>query len=523
MIHASSVGSRRLGWDVDDPSTNIHITKLESLIGLARVLGRQCDFEEVLRLVVEMASVLVQSDSALIMMINPQTRHTIKTVYAGTTTDEAHKHFVHTNIVGWVALHNSSFISPDIQSDTRFRKKIFHNVKAKAALCVPFRVENVMIGTLLLLNDDKKPSFTEQDMSLVENVAAIASPFLHRTADIARYFLAPLPKQSLLQKYSALGLLGKSEKFVGLLAAIEAAARCDVRVLLEGESGTGKELVARSIHRLGARSGYPFVAVDCGAIQPNLVESELFGHVKGAFTGALADRKGLLEEAQDGTVFIDEINNLPLEMQSKLLRVLQDQEIRPVGSNQTRKLNVRIVAASSLSLRKLVTESKFREDLYYRLNVYPISVPPLDERVEDIPLLANHFIKKYSSEHGKQIDGVHEEVLDFLRTRHWSGNVRELSNLMERLVTLAGDTKRIIDRTILPPELQKEFKKQKKIQRDAPLTKSLQESLAECEEELIRRTLESCEWNQSRAARSLRISEHALRYKMAKLGISKLA
>ena len=508
---------------MDDPSTNIQITKLESLIELARVLGRQYDFEEVLRLVVERASVLVQSDSALIMMINPQTRHTIKTVYAETTTDEAQRNFVHANIVGWVALHNSSFRSSDLQSDTRFRKKLFHTVKVKSALCVPFRVDNVVIGTLLLLNDDKKPSFTEHDVSLVEDVAAIVSPFLHRTAEIAQYFQAALPKQSLLQKYSALGLLGKSEKFIGLLAAIEAAARCDVRVLLEGESGTGKELVARSIHQLGVRSEHPFVAVDCGAIQPNLVESELFGHVKGAFTGALTDRRGLLEEADAGTVFIDEINNLPLEMQSKLLRVLQDQEIRPVGSNQTRKLNVRIIAASSLSLRKLVGENRFREDLFYRLNVYPISVPPLDERVEDIPLLVDHFIMKFSGEQGKHVERVHEDVMDFLRKRHWAGNVRELSNLVERLVTLTSVSQRVIDRTILPPELRKEVRKQNRIQRDTPITKSLRESLTECEEELIRRTLDSCEWNQSRAARSLRISEHALRYKMAKLGIVKPA
>jgi len=168
-----------------------------------------------------------------------------------------------------------------------------------------------------------------------------------------------------------------------------------VRILLEGENGTGKELVAHAVHQLSSRSEKKFVGIDCGAIQPNLVESELFGHVKGAFTGATMDRMGLFEEANGGTLFMDEINNLPVEMQSKLLRVLQDEEIRPVGSNQIRKINVRIITASSSSLKKLVNENKFREDLYYRLNVYPIYVPMLKERIEDIPLLAEHFLKKF--------------------------------------------------------------------------------------------------------------------------------
>jgi transcriptional regulator with GAF, ATPase, and Fis domain len=502
---------------VDAP--DINLTKLESLIELAQVLGRQSDFEEVLRLVVEKASGLVNADSALIMMINPNTRNTVKTIYAKRNVDDEQIHFVHINICGWVTLKNTSLLSQDIKSDSRFRKKLFDKIYIKYAICVPFKVENIIIGTLLLLNNETSYSFTENDLSLMEKFSSIVSPFLHSTQTIAQYFISPLPKQILLSKYAMLGLLGKSKKFIELLQAIEAAARCDVRVLLEGQSGTGKELIARAIHNLSSRNQNKFVAIDCGAIQPNLVESELFGHIKGAFTGATTDRKGLLEEANGGTLFMDEINNLPVDMQSKLLRVLQDEEIRPVGSNRIRKVNVRVITASSCSLQKLVVEKNFREDLYYRLNVYPIFVPSLKERVEDIPLLADHFLKRFSFEQKKQIEGIHEEVLDFVKQRQWTGNIRELENFIERLVTLTSRKQKIIDRNILPPEILKELNKIKKTSENIPITKSLSESLLDYEEQLIRTTLTNCNWNQSKAARILNISEHTMRYKMTKLKI----
>jgi len=498
-----------------------NLTKLESLIELAQILGQQSDYEEVLRLIVEKASKLVNSDSALIMMINPKTRNTVKTIYSESSLGDEQNHFVHTNICGWVILNNSSLLSADIKSDNRFRKKLFEKIIAKSALCVPFRVENIIIGTLLLLNNESKHSFSESDLALIEKYAAVVSPFLHCTQDIAEYFITPMPKKVLLGKYGILGLLGKSEKFVELLQSIDAAARCDVRILLEGESGTGKELVARAVHNLSSRSENKFVAIDCGAIQPNLVESELFGHIKGSFTGASIDRKGLFEEANGGTLFMDEINNLPVDMQAKLLRVLQDEEIRPVGSNLTRKVNVRIITASSSSLQRLVNENKFREDLYYRLNVYPIHVPSLKDRIEDIPLLAEHFIKKFSSEQKKTINGFHEEVTDYLKQRHWTGNIRELENFIQRLVTLTTKNQNIIDRKILPAEFQKELKKLKKDSQVITVSKSLSESLLDYEEQLISTALKNCNWNQSKAARLLNISEHDIRYKMKKLKIKK--
>lgn len=506
---------------MDIRKVNIDSDNLAALIELAEMLCRQGGYEEVLRLAVEKASSLVNADSALIMMINPKTRDTIKTIYAEKKLPDEQNHFLHTNICGWVLINNTSLLSQGIKSDARFRKNIFEKTCAGSVLCVPLRIENTIIGTILLLNNENRPAFTETDLSLMEMFSAVTSPFLHFTQDIERYFTPQLPKEVLLNKYSLMGLYGKSPRFIELLHAIEAAARCDVKILLEGESGTGKELVARAVHRLSFRSERKFVAIDCGAIQPNLVESELFGHMKGSFTGATMDRKGLFEEANGGTLFMDEINNLPIEMQSKLLRVLQDEEIRPVGSNNIRKVNVRIITASSVSLKKLVEENKFREDLFYRLNVYPIFVPSLNNRPEDIPLLADHFLKKFSSAQNKVAETMTEEVLDFMKQHKWAGNIRELENFIERLVTLTPQKQKSIDRKVLPPEFQKELQKSKKDYKNIPLEKSLSESLEACEEELIRAALNKCGWNQSKAASLLKISEHSMRYKMDKLKIEK--
>ena len=496
--------------------------KLYSLLDLPVLLGQQSDFQEILRLITLKAADIVHSDIALLMMLNPQTRQTVKTVYGvGEEILERKYHFIHTNISGWVIDNNCSFITPDLKNDQRFRKNILKNTSVRSALCVSLRMESAIIGTLLLLNETPDHPFSAEDLTFLEKFAAIASPFLRDLHKIQQYFIVSLPEPALLKKYEAFGLLGKSRKFVELLKTIESAARTSVRILLEGESGTGKELIARSIHMLSARSQKKFLTIDCGAIPANLIESELFGHVKGAFTDATADRLGLMEEANGGTLFMDEISNLPLEMQVKLLRMLQENEIRPLGSNKTQKVDVRIITASSVSLRKLVDQQKFREDLFYRLNVYPITVPPIDQRREDIPLLANHFLKKFAGEQNKHLESFQGELLDFIKQHNWQGNIRELANFVERMVTLADAGHKILDMTVLPKEFRHEWKKTKNIQIKDQTNQSLNECLADYEEKLIHQALAESNWNQSQAARRLKISEHAMRYKMEKLGIKR--
>jgi transcriptional regulator with GAF, ATPase, and Fis domain len=388
-------------------------------------------------------------------------------------------------------------------------------------MCVPLQSEGSSLGYLLVFDKSDGGGYNRSELSLFEKFASIAAPFLSNIQKLQEYFNTPLPEAALLAKYEQLGMLGRSQQYVELLRAIEAASRCDVRVLLQGTSGTGKELIARAIHQLSSRRQNPFVAIDCGAIPGNLIESELFGHIRGAFTGANYDRKGLIEEANNGTLFIDEITSLSYNMQAKLLRIVQEGEIRVLGSNRVRKVNVRIISASSSSLRDMVDRQQFREDLYYRLHVYPILVPTLNERHEDIPLLANHFLKKFSRQQKKQAKSFHRSLLSFMKSRVWSGNIRELENFVERLVTIAANEVEVIEQSILPDEFKEELNEFMKSQQGYPKRKSLQDDLQEYEAKIIRQALEENDWNQSKTARVLGIAERTMRYKMEKLGIKK--
>ena len=242
-----------------------------------------------------------------------------------------------------------------------------------------------------------------------------------------------------LKGTSEIEIIAKSPAMREILALIGRISQTDANVLITGESGTGKEMVARMIHQRSPRAAMPFIPVDCAAIPENLIESELFGYEKGAFTGATTSREGLFEAANGGTVFLDEVGELPILMQSKLLRLLQERKVRRLGSNRFISLNVRIISATNRDLNSSVSEGHFREDLYYRLNVINIHLPPLRERREDIPLLALHFLKQYSATYEKNIRGISPEVMELLEGYRWPGNVRELQNIMERAVILCND------------------------------------------------------------------------------------
>ncbi len=323
--------------------------------------------------------------------------------------------------------------------------------------------------------------------------------------------------QHYVAKYKNAGLLGKSAPFIDLLHAVEAATKCDVRVLLDGKTGTGKELIARSIHRYSSRADFPFVAIDCGAVPATLLESELFGHKRGAFTGADSDRTRFVFRGNGGTLFMDEINNLPFDLQPKLLRVLQEAEVRPLGSDRPIKTDVRIITASSTSLSQLVNDHKFREDLFYRLHVYPIYIPGLYERREDIPLLANHFLGKFASQQNKISENFHEEIIDFMKQRTWNGNIRELENFIERLVTLADKDISVIGVESFPADLSEELRQFREKRKYKTALESLKEQVKEFEAQIIKQTLLECNGNQSETARRLKTSEKSIRNKIRQL------
>jgi len=247
-------------------------------------------------------------------------------------------------------------------------------------------------------------------------------------------------------------IVGKSEALRYVLHQVETVAPTDSTVLIYGETGTGKELVARALHNLGARRSAAFVKLNCAAIPTGLLESELFGHEKGAFTGAIAQRVGRFELANHGTVFLDEVGEIPLELQPKLLRVLQEREFERLGSSRTLRTDARLIAATNRDLAAMVDENKFRSDLYYRLNVFPIRVPALRERPVDIPLLVRHFVQQFSRRLGRQIDTIPSDTMEALVRYHWPGNIRELQNVLERAVIIstgpaAGDMRSVLDET----------------------------------------------------------------------------
>jgi len=307
-------------------------------------------------------------------------------------------------------------------------------------------------------------------------------------------------------------IVGQSAAMKQIYELVIEMGKNDTNVIIYGESGTGKELIARAIHFNGIRKDKPFVAVDCASIPDNLLESELFGHEKGAFTDATSQKIGKFELASGGTLFLDEISNLKLDMQSKILRAIQEKEIQRIGSNKNIKVDVRIICATNIDLKEAVAKNKFREDLYYRINVVPIYLPPLRERKEDIPLLVKHFIQKYNKKLNKDIQGITDQALDLLMNYSWPGNVRELQNLIERLVVLTKE--KLITHKHFPLEI---LLSTANLQEEDKQQLSLRHVRNEFEKQYILGILAKVNWNQIEASKILNIHRNTLIFKIRKL------
>ncbi len=325
-------------------------------------------------------------------------------------------------------------------------------------------------------------------------------------------------KDELKKKFRFENIIGKSKVMLDVFELIKASAPTRSTILVEGESGTGKELVARAIHQNSDRSNAPFIIVNSGSLPPDLLESHLFGHVKGAFTGAISHKKGLFEAADKGTLFLDEISSLNIETQAKLLRVIQDKEFMHLGGTNTIRVDVRIVAATNTDLGKLIAEKIFREDLFYRLNVIKIELPPLRERKDDIGLLVKHFIQVYSQENNKRIDGISKSVMNVLENHSWPGNIRELENFIERAVVLTKHS--VIDRESLPPFLLA-LQNENHSTLSSPQGKgSLKDELHTFQRKTIIEALRRSEGIQKKAAAFLNVKPTTLNEMMKRLKIS---
>ncbi len=337
-----------------------------------------------------------------------------------------------------------------------------------------------------------------------------------------------LEKRALVQDVTALreqligrnrfeDLVGKSEAMRQVFALAKHVAGTKSTVLITGESGTGKELVARALHNASPRAGSPFVAINCGAIPENLLEAELFGHVRGAFTGAVSDSEGLFMAAQGGSLLLDEVGEMPLPLQVKLLRALQERKVRPVGGTRDRQVDVRVIAITNRNLAEAMAEGNFRQDLYYRLNVIAIEVPRLAERTEDIPLLVHHFVRKFALEQNKRIETVDPDAMGQLLSYDFPGNVRELENLVERAVTLAPGT--VLTATFLHTPANGSAPARPSIAQIPPEGVDLDTIVADVEREYIRKALDQAGGVRKKAAKLLGISFRSFRYRLDKLEI----
>ncbi|MFQ5768939.1 MAG: sigma 54-interacting transcriptional regulator [bacterium] len=494
------------------------------LISVLQTIGSSLEVDEILRKIIEGALHLCNAQQGSIMVFDPSGKQEAKTVIRkGEPEGKQLNHYLNTLLCGWTRRYKKPLLTNNL-TETFGPKRLKEKYQSIASvLSVPLELHGEIVGVINLISLNKNQTFGERELQLLQILAApfaqfIANARLHE----ALFTETQRLREEVQEKYAFHGIIGQSLKIQEVFALLERVIPTEGRVLLEGESGTGKELIARVLHYGGPRKDGPFVSVDCGALPANLLESELFGYFKGAFTGAHRDKKGLFEEAHGGTLFLDEIVNMPNEVQTKFLRALEEGEIRPVGSTQTKKVDVRIIAAASDNLRAQVEAGQFREDLYYRLNVVNISLPPLRERKEDIAILANHFLNKMAKKYDKMVKGFKAETITYLENYAWPGNVRELENAVERMVILAEENLDYIPAELLPQEIRSgSFEPAISLPQNLPShnVKTMKDTF---EKKMLLDALTEHDWNQSAAARALGIAESTLRYKMQKYGIKKL-
>jgi Nif-specific regulatory protein len=426
-------------------------------------------------------------------------------------------------ITGRVAQTGQSALIPDITKDPRFLNLTKSRTDQQTAfICVPVICRKAVIGTmsidLSITADIEALRRYQRFLELVANILAEAVASIREELEEREGLLTENERlrRQLGERYRMHNIIGNCSAMRSVYEQIVQVAESTATVLIRGESGTGKELVARAVHYGSERRNNAFVSVNCAALPENLIESELFGHEKGAFTGATQQRKGRFEMANGGTIFLDEIGDISPAVQVRLLRVLQERTFERVGSSESVPVNVRVLAATSRNLEKEIAEETFREDLYYRLNVFPIILPPLRERRSDIMLLADHFLQKYGEMYGKNIKRISTSAINMMMAYHWPGNVRELENCLERAVLTASDE--VIHGYNLPPSLQTSDETQTSIfPKDGADLKTMVESY---EKEIIIDALKKHRGNAAATSRYLNTTQRIVNYRIQKLGIN---
>ncbi len=493
------------------------------LYGLGQVIAEGGDFHKVMTHVIKViVDRLPGTERVVLWIVNRRTATLFIESAWGISEEEQVRgvYRIGEGITGKVAETGEAVLVPRIADEPEFLDRTGarkdKDTSNLSFVCVPVKLGREVLGTLSVDRQNPGGASLEEDKELLTVVATMIAQAveLHRTRNEEHAELLEENRrlhEELAEKFRPEQIVGTSGPMRSLYTLIRKVADKTTPVIILGESGTGKELVAAALHYGGARAKGPFIRFNCAAIPENLAESEMFGHERGAFTGAVAQRKGRFEEADGGTLFMDEVGELSLPVQAKLLRVLQSREFERVGSGKTVSVDVRIVAATNRDLSALVKEGQFREDLYYRLNVFPLVLPPLRERGGDILLLTDHFVEKYSASHGIPVRRVSTPAIDALMAYHWPGNVRELENVIERAVILSDDG--VIHAYHLPPTLQTPRSS------GTAYRGRLEDKLTSVEREFIVDALKLAEGNMAKAARELGLSERVMALRVEKHGI----
>jgi Nif-specific regulatory protein len=497
----------------------INTKKLETLIEINTLINSNYeDIHILLTRIIESATRLTEGEASSLILENPDDKMLYFEIALGEKGTEVKRFALKSGegIAGWVYEKNRSLIVNDVEADKRYAPEISQKVKypTKSMLAVPMRVKEKCVGVIEILNKRDGKNFSEEDLQWLEIFATQAAIAIENARSFQRI------KKEVFQLHDQIQIekgyhpfVGQSRIILEKLEIVKKAALTDSSVLLLGESGVGKELFAEQIHLQSARKDMPFIRVNCPALSETLLESELFGHVKGAYTDAIAGRKGRFELADGGTIFLDEIGDLPLSVQAKLLRVLQQKMIEPVGSSTPIKIDARIIAATNKDIENEVKSGRFRTDLYYRLNVLPIYIPPLRERQTDIPLLAEFFLEQLRKETKKHIRGFTPEAMELLLSHSWPGNVRELENAIERAVVITTDQWITPNSFILASSSvagENHYKE-----------KTLKDAINMFKAHFVRRSLEKNGWNQTNTAKELGIQRTYLSRLLKELNIQK--
>jgi Nif-specific regulatory protein len=471
------------------------------------------DLNTLLTHILDSAAMLCGAVTSCLLLLNREKQELYFLITLGEKGKELMRHTIKMGegIAGWAALNNKSVIVSDAENDDRrlhaISKKI--NFPASTMMAVPMRVKDECLGVIELINKKNEKIFNQEDLEwldLFANQAGIAVSISRNSGRSGESHYPGHPKTD--QEYHT--LIAKSPLILEKLEIIDRVAKTDSVVFILGESGVGKELFAEQIHLRSSRRNEPFVRVNCAAIPDGLMESELFGHVKGAFTNAITTRPGRFEQADGGTVFLDEIGDLSLPLQAKLLRVIQEKTFEKLGSDVTQTVDIRILAATNKDIEKQVEDGKFRNDLYYRLNVFPLYIPPLRQRHEDIPELADFFLRKFMKETKKHFDGFSEEAMENMLSFSWPGNVRELENCIERACVIGKNKQILTENLLLRNHLIYEDGKDRDLKNAVNAFKS----------RYIRTVLMENNWNQTETAKDLDIQRTYLSRLIKELNIN---